>query len=647
MDWLLLVAGSGAAVAYVAWWYRTREDRVRGWRWAAGLRATALILALLILINPTLPREAAGDGDRSGILLDASLSMSRPAASSRRSHWDIASDSVRHVPAVWLFGEGMPRRVDADSLPSDPPFMDSRLEPAIRAAAAAGARELNVLTDGGISDLRQAEETARRLGVPVRFIRVATSAPAIGIARIDAPRWATAGETISVSFDVVAAGSEADSTVVELLDDEGVVVVAEVVPVPDAGRSITARLDFRAPGRAGYHRYRVRLGSEDIDVSAHDNERPFYLKVAERPSGPVLLSLRPDWEASFLLPDLDRLTDAPTAAYMQVADSLLSLDRYRPVSRSTISARARTSPLLVVHGYTGEAPAWVDELIERARRVLVFTAGDRPLDLPGWGVSVGPSAPGEWYVASDLPASPVSAQLVGVATGGLAPLLRLRRVEASEAWSAILVQASRRGEPRPAVVAGEVGSRRWAVAAAEGYWRWAMRADVGRRVYRALWTGLAGWLLGDRTWTAGGLDPTRWVVGRDETLRWDAPSVVDSLVVRIESRDSTPVRTVVGVAGDTLEARLPPGRYRYEARAYRDGVGVQEASGPAEVEEFARELLPRPENLAVGSGGDAGVQTESRASSVGVGLARLGWPYLLLLVLFCTEWVVRRLNGLR
>ena len=647
LDWLFFLVGSAAVVAYVSWWYRTREDPVRGRRWAAGLRATALILALLILINPTVPGTVAGDTRRGGVLLDASLSMSRLASSARRSYWDVALDSVNGVSAVWLFGGEAPLYTDVDSLPRTPLFMTSRVDPAVRTAAATGVRELEVLTDGGITDLHKAEETARRLGVMLRFTRVADSTPGIGIAQIEAPRWATSGDTITVSLDIAAAGFGADSIVLQVSDEGGAVVAAGNFAVPAAGRLVSGRLAMKAPETPGYHRYRVRFRGEDVDAEPRDNERSFQLKVAERPTGPLLLSLHPDWEASFLLPNLDRLSDAPAAAYMQVADSLISLDQYRPLSRSLVAARARTAPLVVVHGYTAEAPAWVHELIRGARRVLVFPAGDRPVELPGWGVRVGAPEPGEWYVAAELPSSPVSGQLVGLTAEGAAPLLRVRAIAAADSWSPLLLQRSRRGVARPAVVAGAVGRRRWAVAAAEGYWRWAMRPDLGRGLYRALWTGIGGWLLGNET-TSGGLDPVRWVVGRDESLRWDVPSVVDSLVVRIQSEDSSSVWNGVGEAGDTLAARLEPGLYRYEARAYREGAALQVARGPAEVEEFLQEVLPRDETLSVGTTtSGAGAESEIGVSRTGRGLARLGWPYLLLLGLFCTEWLVRRLNGLR
>ncbi|NIN71338.1 MAG: hypothetical protein GTO46_05250, partial [Gemmatimonadetes bacterium] len=146
LKWLLLAAGAGGIAAYLIWWYRTREEPVAGRYWAAALRGSALLLAWLILLNPSMPvtSEAREGGD--AILLDASYSMSRPVGADGPSVWQAALDSLAGSDEVWLFGGAVPRRTSGDSLPDEPVYRESRLGPAVRSAAAAGARRALVYT---------------------------------------------------------------------------------------------------------------------------------------------------------------------------------------------------------------------------------------------------------------------------------------------------------------------------------------------------------------------------------------------------------------------------------------------------------------------------------------------------------------------
>jgi hypothetical protein len=139
------------------------------------------------------------------------------------------------------------------------------------------------------------------------------------------------------------------------------------------------------------------------------------------------------------------------------------------------------------------------------------------------------------------------------------------------------------------------------------------------------------------------LEPLRRVVERGEALVWAVPGGVDSLVIEFVDEDSTVVRSGSAVPAGTLSVSLPPGRYSYRARAYA-AERVATATGLAEVERFTRELLPAPAAIV-----DA-AEVTAGAGDGDIGrrrLATLGWPYLVLIALFCAEWAVRRLIGLR
>ncbi len=647
LKWLLLTVGAVAIVGYVVWWYRTREDEIRGRGWAAGLRAAALLLVWLILINPALPAGESGPRQSEVALVDASYSMSRLDSPGGAPAWKAALDSARRFDAVWLFGGPVPSYFPADSLPDGPLHDESQLAPALRAAAAAGAERVVVYTDGAITDAGESAELAQRHGLTLRLASLTRPYPEIGIAGVSGSSWVQSGDTAQVRAEIVATSFEGDSVRVEVVDEDGRVRSAAWATVPEDGRYTPVRLAFRVTGQAGYRRFVVRLSTVPPDPEDRNDHRAFYIRVSEEPVGPVLISLRPDWEPSFLIPNLDRLTDAPTAAYLWLTDSLVTLDGYRRVSLDVVQRRARQAPLLVVHGYGADVPDWTRALVQSASRLLVFPGARRAFTLADWGIRVSVPAAGEWYAAQDVPQSPLALDLSRVPVDALPPLLNVRSIEAERAWAPLQLQRLRRGEPLPAVLAGRSGTRRWAVAAGSGYWRWAFRAGPGRQLYRSLWTGLAGWLMEGRARADAGLEPLQRVVTWGQPLRWRAPADADSLSVTLEAIDADSSWTGVAAPGDSLAALLPPARYRYVARAYRDERLVASAEGPAEIEEFSHELLPligpSLEATVAGIPGD----DPSRADRGTRPLAALGWPYLVLIVLFCAEWTVRRFGGLR
>jgi hypothetical protein len=646
VKWLLLLAGSGAIVAYTAWWYGTREEPVAARKWAAALRTIALVTAWLILLNPSVPMGESEDESGTAVALDASFSMSRPTGVEAGSIWSRGLDSIARYSGVWLFGGPTSRYLSRDSLPSQPPYATSFLTPVVRAAAAAGARRVIVYSDGRVTDTRVALDEARRRGLMVSLVDLEPSSPDAAISSVSAASWVQSGDSVEIQAEIIALGGAADSLRVEVVDEAGRTRAAGWAAVPLEGRFSTAVLAFEVTGRAGFQRFVVRLSPPEGDLEERNNERVVYVRVTEQAVGPVLISLQPDWEPSFLIDNLDRLTDAPTTAYVWLADSLVNLDGYRRASLATVQRRALAAPLLIVHGFGAESPGWARELVRGSNRLLAFPAGPRGFDLPGWEVRVGPPAAGEWYATAEVPSSPLALDVAGISMEGLPPLLSARVVEAERGWGPLDLRRMRRGEPRPAVVLGGAGGRRFAVATADGFWRWAFRAGAGRQLYRALWTGVAGWLAARQS-AGSGPEPRQRVVMRGAPLRWTVPEGSDSLTVELRAENGESVFGQTAIAGDSLSAWLSPGRYRYSARAYVGARALSAAEGPVEVEAFSEELSPRPrvslESIEAATQEDVG----TRRSGGSRGLATLGWPYLILIALFCGEWALRRWSGLR
>jgi hypothetical protein len=133
-----------------------------------------------------------------------------------------------------------------------------------------------------------------------------------------------------------------------------------------------------------------------------------------------------------------------------------------------------------------------------------------------------------------------------------------------------------------------------------------------------------------------------------ESLRWTVPEGSDSLTVELRAEDGQSVFSRTALAGDSLAAQLSPGRYRYRAQAFVGARAVSAAEGPAEVEAVSDELLPRPRvSLEPAAAAAALPDVDAQRSGGYRGLATLGWPYLIIIALFCGEWALRRWSGLR
>lgn len=634
-----LTAAIGLAVAVAL--YRFREPPGPGRPALVLLRWLALALILLLLFNPTVP--VGRDATPPMPLLDRSLSM---ALGRDTTPWVDAVAAVRRTSAnrVTLFGDTV-RTVPVEALDTlQPTAQSSMLEPALRAAAEAGARSVVVWTDGRIADARRADRLARDLGLTVELRRLDVDVRDFAVVELDAPAWTRGGDPAAVQVGVAArSAADGDSVRVELMDD-GRTVARVRLPAPDPGRVATARLSWTpdAPAGGRLAHLQVRLTSGD---AVPDNDvRTAYTRVTEQPAGTVLVSFLPDWEPRFLAPALARSLGAPVAAYLSVGGGrYLVVGSGEEVGRmaddTVVRAAVRSAELLVVHGWTENAPGWAQEAVERAGRLLLLLSGPRA---PGTPLEAADALSGEWYLRADPPASPLAGLLAGLRVDGLPPLVDVRLLNIGPGgWPAVMVSRSPTGVAVPGVVAGTTEGRRWVVATGRGYWRWSFYGARGRAVYGRLWSALAGWLVERleevRVATAG---PVERVVRRGEAVRWEAAgSGADSL--RIQVTGETVVDTVLeGMSGRTM---LPPGDYRYVVTAMRAGDVVARGAGPLTVDRYLPEWTRDVAGPVTGRTGGPAPVAERRP----VPMRALAWPYLLLVLAFSLEWTLRRWWGLR
>ncbi|MGE0159069.1 MAG: hypothetical protein AB7T31_06610 [Gemmatimonadales bacterium] len=652
--WSLLLALAAGLVAYSFWLYLRLEMAVPAARWLAAARAAAWVIVLVLLFDVRVPVGGGGGAAAEWVLLDASLSMSA-AAGGGASAWSAAStratDLQRDGWQVVAFGGDQP----LDESSADPSSPRTLLAPTLDRAAEAGVRRVRVLSDFRLEDAVAVRSALETLPLEIELEPfgdpdlVNAGVSALAIPDVGRPSDPVRGE---VEIHVASsADSVLDSVTVRVLEESR--LVADVrVPAPSPGLRARVPIELPPASTTGRVRYTATASvgpAAGADAFPSDDEAVAYVSVGHEEGALVLLSLRPDWEPRYLLPLLEDVTGLPSVGYLRAGpDRFLpmgaALDRGVPVDSATVREAASSATLLVLHGLGRDADAWARSLTRRSGRTILL-----PDDAEGAllaGIPTGDPRPGEWYASGDVPMSPIAGSLAGVTVQDLPPLSDvLLPTDPARVRGALLVQLRGTGTPEAALQLDERESGRVAVGLAQGFWRWAAREN-GRDVYRRLWSGVAGWLLAGEGATALEVRPTEWVVPRGEPVLWSVPpdSVARTLVVSrvVGERDSVVWEGPLGDQATQSTGVLPPGPYTYR---------VQSASGAALGDgrfDVAAATLELASPSIVPSSADSEALTGgAEVERAGTPLRTSPWPYLLVILLLCAEWIGRRRSGLR
>jgi hypothetical protein len=646
LNWVLLVVGAAIAIGFAYITYFRREPAGRGRSILMGLRATTLVLLILLLIDPQLGAAPRTSRNNTRVVLDASLSMQPRAADS--AAWQQALRTARESAAggIILAGDA-PRSIHADSLNSVRANANtSRVLPALQAAAEAGAQRVVLVTDGAIEDAGDVARWLPRLGVDLEVKRMeAASTPNRAITELQAPAWAEARKPVTFRASVATRAAPPGAKIPVVIKQNGSVVARTEAVAPNDGRMTNVEMTFNASGPAAGGLVRYDVAFEEADSIPDDDVRSAYVFVSEKPAGIAIVSFGPDWEPKFLHPVLAQALGLPVRTFLRMPTGTYlraggGMDAGTRADESAVRAALAQAELVVLHGVSENAPTWWRETAARSRRVIIF-----PADALGDPYEVTAPATADWYASAEVPASPIAPFLQNMQLGELPALESAFTMTAPNgSWTPLYIGRTRRGGRVPALLAHEQGGRRVAIALATGYWRWAFRGGPARDVYTRMWGALAGWIAQEHAQVAGAaIRPVTRTVPRGQPMRWIAPGLAfDSLHVQVGEARST----VTQLRGDTaLTASLAPGHYQYQARAFAGGEIAAEASGPLTVESYSAEFMRAPADLSDLRSNAATLVQSDRGS--GRRLHTSPWPYLLLVLMLCAEWVFRRRWGLR
>lgn len=612
----------GAALVYTLWIYRRRELPVPGLGRLATLRVFSLTLVLLLLLNPELRGTAAAARD--WWVLDTSPSMTAQLADGLTAESRAADAVADAEPLIETASEGAGG--------------SSRVLDQVSRAIESGARSVTVVTDGRIQDGVELRALLTRAPVNFRWVDVGGPVRNAGIGALTFPEGSRSNQPVEGVVEVVHEGAGGSSGVLTLTMGGDTLVQQSVAFAGERGR-ISIPLTFSAPEGVRHLPLTAQITLND-DGFEDDNARSAVVEVDPDRGSAALVSFSPGWEPRYLIATLSEVAGIPVRGYLKAGD-----DRYlrmgeapAMVEGAEVRRALEDAAFVISHGQPVEGDSLVVRAVVAANRRVRF----------GSVQSANQSRPGEWYVAGDLPPSPLTGELAGIPLLGLPPLGGIiPDASVGPGLAPLLLQRDGTGEALPALLLNADGNRRTVEVLATGFWRWALRPGPPATLYRRLWSGVTGWLLaGDASAQALGIAPRLAVDAPDLPIVWDAaPAAESRLMVEWAGPDGTPFRVdSVGVdaLGRAETAGLGLGEWSWTATVLDGAAEGRVRSGVVIREVFSDDLgLPRDQGLA-----DLAIDPVE-ASIPGRPLRTHPLPWLILLALLSAEWIVRRRSGLR
>ena len=213
------------------------------------------------------------------------------------------------------------------------------------------------------------------------------------------------------------------------------------------------------------------------------------------------------------------------------------------------------------------------------------------------------------------------------------------------AITVLAAKLGKQGVAVPAIAAREDAGMRTLVISGSGYAGWALRGGRSAEAFSALWGTIFDWLAVGRGDQRAARPVASWMRTGD-AARWRRGGS-DSLVVAVLTRRSGPVAagatSAPEAAGDTVRIRFGTGVVEATSIAPAPGVYDVRTTGGNSVlvVNASREWVPRAATMREGPLSRGALSTDARR------LSDYWWPFVAALILLCSEWIVRRLVGLR
>jgi hypothetical protein len=702
-SWPLLLLATLGLAALGLWSYRFRLPPL-----PAPLRAglTALRIGVLasllwLLGQPVLQRSRAGAQPRVVALVDRSASMELPArgGGTRSQVAQGAVEELRRTlrgrAQVTVMGFGDRLQPDLARPDSAPPASATALGEALaelgRRPESQDLGSVVVVSDGVVNAGRDPQAAAATLGVPVHGLLVSSpSSPDRAVLEVESGVTARVGEPTPLRIHLVSGEPRGERIRVRVLEAGREVARADAVsPGPGAESVVAVTVTPAAPGLG---LFTAQLDSLPGELTASNNARSAALEVLPGRLGVAILTGGLNWDLTFLRRALLGDSSLAVRGWSRGRGGWSPLDRGLPAE--PVATELRRQSVIVLDGVGGGQlePALHSAVLEAVRggAGLLLLGGAAPPGLAryregAWGDQLVPApAGGGLRTAAPVP-EPGAVELLAwdedAARGerawrAAAPLSDVIDLDPS-AGDRVLLRAL--GDGPALLLSRRVGRGQVLMMNGSGFWRWSMSAGDATSAERStrLWRRVARWLAEPVQAEPLRVRPERLLTPRGETPRLTA-RLQDAAFrpvsgARVQAELSRPGGRALQV---TLEPRtpgsyvaalpaLPPGRYRVDARATRQGAEVGRTQTDFAVDRWSLEearahsdslglarlvqstggRLGRAEEVAAWARGlDARAAAAGRLESVR--LWESPWVFAAVIAALGVEWMTRRKRGL-
>jgi hypothetical protein len=548
-----------------------------------------------------------------------------------------------------------------------------------------GLSAVVMLTDGQNTLGPDPANEAGKSGCPVFPVLVQsprTDQLALGTVRVN--RRAYVGQPLPVEIGVYSEGTRGERVSIAVRDGQQELASTEL----DLARDGEYRTELTiVPRNEGKRFLKIFADTLSSELSTANNSRLAAIDVHRTKTPVVFVQDRLDWDYTFLSRVIEKKED------MELKASSSSRDPEEDIADVDLSdwGQLENVHVLLLSGIpTGKPDGRLRQNLKRfveGGGGLAILASERGLS---WVRAALPEelVPAELAGYNSMELTPVSPSALGLSNSmvslgkdstaclalwrSLPPVRSSRMVVRTVPGAEVLLVARESGQETPVLVRGIYGKGRVLLADLDSFWRWGFTVGgAGKEgVFDGVWSAALDWLAMEERDSELTLAPVRdvFLSGEDVLFSGTAsPSwsgTIQVTSVTSGKTDSVALDTRNGMLSAVVR-RLPPGTYRYVARAGDSGETAAVKEGEFAVDDFELESSRLSVNtellqaVAQRSGGEVVLpgSIESLDEKVRnrldpslfrrrIRLTVNPLYFVLVVAILACEWLVRRRKGL-
>ncbi len=582
------------------------------------LRAASVGLLLICLLEPTLvAREEVQRKANLLVMVDNSQSMSLTDANSTIARVDAVKEAFVHAEngVIAALADKFNLQFyqfssDCASVEGLNPTAEGTLTDigcAISKATSEWRGQLTagmvLVTDGGNNSGDNPVEIARQMGMPIYAVGVgSTEMPRdIQVAKVEVSPIAYVDHILPVRAVIKSSGYDGREVPVSLMQSGE---LKDSVPLTlnsqSGGQTVNLQLK---PDQEGTFNFAVTIPAAPEELTAQNNEYPFFIKIVKTKLKVLYIDGRPRWEHTFLKRALERDPNIEATYHVKTGDASRSTGNGFTTEKELFSYDVVILGDLLPGFFSGEQLSMINDFVENKGGSVIFLGGRHSLGRGGFGesglrgmlpIEIGPGGTRQVkgafnpVLTQDGLRHPITRfsddQTANTAIWrDLAALMRFYRGAGVKLGTTVLAE-HQRARGQPVIAFQRYGEGMVLMIASDNLWRWAFGAypfGGDDSHYRKFWSGAIRWLASIRTQAdLVNVKTDKGAYHRDEKVRITAyvydesyaplsEAELKAQVLMVEPQSSTP--DTQHPASSVRFTSDGDGRYSAEYSPARDG----------------------------------------------------------------------------